>query len=325
MSITVNSNYNSYLPPHNIIAEEIIIGYLLSDSIIARNIINNIHSYLFILEKHQILYLNLIEIYNKYSRADIPKLINKLWTKNLLRIIGGIEEIVTLIQKTQSIAAYYDENIHIQYFIEILYYYYIKRLFIQYSYCVLELSYINNISTQQIYTKSTQYIQKIGQILSLQKRNYFNNLVNQFILNIYLNENKNIDVNILSGFKDLDELTHGFKKGDLIVIAGRPSMGKTSLAINITNHLILNLQLSVYIFSLEMSKQEILDKIIAINSNVNINNIQQKIIRSYEWKNIQTTCNMLLKSQLSIDDEGNASINYIKSQIKKYKTKKKQP
>nr|QJF58271.1 replicative DNA helicase subunit [Corallina officinalis]QJF58470.1 replicative DNA helicase subunit [Corallina officinalis]QJF58669.1 replicative DNA helicase subunit [Corallina officinalis]QJF58868.1 replicative DNA helicase subunit [Corallina officinalis] len=324
MSIPINNHYNTYLPPHNIIAEEIIIGYLLSDSIIARNIIDNIHSYLFTLEKHQILYLNLIEIYNEYSRADIPKLINKLWTKNLLRIIGGIEEIVTLIQKTQSISAYYDENIHIQYFIEILYYYYIKRLFIQYSYCILELSYIKNISTQQIYTKSTQYIQKIGQLLSLQKRNYFNNLVNQFILNIYLNENKNIDVNILSGFKDLDELTHGFKKGDLIVIAGRPSMGKTSLAINITNHLILNLQLSVYIFSLEMSKKEILDKIIAINSNVNINNIQQKIIRSYEWKNIQTTCNMLLKSQLSIDDEGNASINYIKSQIKKYKTKKKQ-
>lgn len=323
MSITVNSHYNSYLPPHNIIAEEIIIGYLLSDSIIARNIINNIHSYLFTLEKHQILYLNLIEIYNEYSRADIPKLINKLWTKNLLKIIGGIEEIVTLIQKTQSISTYYDENIHIQYFIEILYYYYIKRLFIQYSYCILELSYIKNISTQQIYTKSTQYIQKIGRLLSLQKRNCFNNLVNQFILNIYLNENNNIDVNILSGFKDLDELTHGFKEGDLIVIAGRPSMGKTSLAINITNHLILNLQLSVYIFSLEMSKKEILDKIIAINSNVNINNIQQKIIKSYEWNNIQTTCNMLLKSQLSIDDEGNASINYIKSQIKKYKTKKK--
>nr|YP_009589103.1 replicative DNA helicase subunit [Corallina ferreyrae]QBL75619.1 replicative DNA helicase subunit [Corallina ferreyrae] len=323
MSITVNSHYNSYLPPHNIIAEEIIIGYLLSDSIIARNIINNIHSYLFTLEKHQILYLNLIEIYNEYSRADIPKLINKLWTKNLLKIIGGIEEIITLIQKTQSISAYYDENIHIQYFIEILYYYYIKRLFIQYSYCILELSYIKNISTQQIYTKSTQYIQKIGRLLSLQKRNCFNNLVNQFILNIYLNENNNIDVNILSGFKDLDELTHGFKEGDLIVIAGRPSMGKTSLAINITNHLILNLQLSVYIFSLEMSKKEILDKIIAINSNVNINNIQQKIIKSYEWNNIQTTCNMLLKSQLSIDDEGNASINYIKSQIKKYKTKKK--
>nr|YP_007878187.1 replicative DNA helicase subunit [Calliarthron tuberculosum]AGA63798.1 replicative DNA helicase subunit [Calliarthron tuberculosum] len=323
MLIKVNNYYNKYLPPHNIIAEEIIIGYILSDSITAPNVINNIQSCLFTLERHQIIYLNVTEVYNIYSQTDIPKLINKLWTKNLLNPVGGVKQIIELIQKAQSISNYYDENIYIQYFIEILYYHHIKRLFIQYSYCILELSYIKDIAIQQIYRKSIQYIHKIAKVLLLQKRNHFNNLINKFILKTYLDESKNKAVNILSGFKDLDQVTKGFKQGDLIIIAGRPSMGKTSFAINITNHLIRNLQLSVYIFSLEMSKTEILDKILAINSNIKVNNIQQKIIQIYEWKNLQVACQMLLQSQLSIDDEGNASIDYINHKYKIIKQKKR--
>ena len=124
-------------------------------------------------------------------------------------------------------------------------------------------------------------------------------------------------------FIELDLLTQGFKLGDLIIIAGRPSMGKTSLAINIAHYVLLKLQVSIYIFSLEMSKQEILDKIISIESNIKYKNVQDKIITTHEWDSLQNTCERLLQSNLHIDDNSNVSIEYIKYQTKKYQTKKK--
>ena len=80
------------------------------------------------------------------------------------------------------------------------------------------------------------------------------------------------------------------KTGELIIIAGRPSMGKTSFAINITQHLIFNLKIRVHIFSLEMSKNEILDKLIAISTNIALQQIQNKVINKKDWPNIQTIC-----------------------------------
>lgn len=315
------NNYYYHLPPHNILAEEIVIGHCLSETIITSK---SIDSYLFTLEKHQIIYLNNLKIQdrNNNDESPIPQLINILWSKKLLNKIGGIQLIIELIQKSQTISAYFTNEIHLEYFIDILYYSYTKRLFIQYSYCLLQLSYNSTISAQYIYKQSKQYLQKIATIIKLQKDKQCNNLVKQFLFNFYFKNNPTNNTNILSGFKELDILTKGFKSGDLIIIAGRPSMGKTSLAINIANYIILQLQLSVYIFSLEMSKDEILDKILAIESNIKIKDIQQKVIQTCEWKNLQKICLLLLKANLNIDDEGNASIEYIKSQAKNYKIKK---
>lgn len=99
-------------------------------------------------------------------------------------------------------------------------------------------------------------------------------------------------------------------------------MGKTSFALNIANQIISTSQYNIYFFSLEMSKKEILDKLIALNSNIPLNNLNKQIIKKYEWDKLQNACKKLIQSQLYIDDQGYTSINYIKSQIENY-TKKK--
>jgi len=100
-------------------------------------------------------------------------------------------------------------------------------------------------------------------------------------------------------------------------------MGKTSFAINLIYNLIFNLKLSVHMFSLEMSRNEILDKLISIASKVTLHNIKNKTIKEEEWISIQKICKLLILSPLNIDDEGDASIDYIKSQCKNYIVKKK--
>nr|YP_010471040.1 putative replicative DNA helicase [Synarthrophyton patena]UVF62869.1 putative replicative DNA helicase [Synarthrophyton patena] len=304
------------LQPQNILAEEALLGYLLVNDIITNNIITIIKSDFFSLEKHQILYLNILNIYNKYAYMSITHLIYLLWQKQVLSKIGGLNQITHLIQKAQVLLSYSEKNSYIKEYIKIIYHHYTKRIFIQYSYNILQLSYINKISTNQLYNKSTQYLQEISKILELQTNNKLQDLISNFLLQFHNKIENNIKHPILSGFKTLDNITDGFKYGDLIVIAGRPSMGKTSFAINIANHIIFELNLGVYIFSLEMSKNQILDKIISIKSKISTNKINKKRITIYEWQNLHKTCQSLMKSHLNIDDNGYASINYIKSKAK---------
>ncbi len=313
------------LPPQNILAEEVLLGHLLVNEITAHNIINIVKSDFFSLEKHQILYSNIINIYNKYNHMNTTHLIYLLWNKKLLNKIGGLKQITKLIQKSQVLLSYSEKNNLLQEYIKIIYRHYTKRIFIQYSYNILQLSYISKISTRQLHNKSTQYLQEINKLIELQDNNKLHYLISNFLSTFHATIRGQVNQGILSGFMALDEITHGFKNGDLIVIAGRPSMGKTSFAINITHHIIMRLNLGVYIFSLEMSKNQILDKIISMSSKIAINNISNKRIAPNEWQNLHNTCKLLMRSNLQIDDEGNTSINYIRSKTKllQYETKKK--
>jgi len=317
----MNDSNNKRIPPHNLIIEEIIIGYLLSNSILKKQIIHSLNSNFFILNRHQILF-NQINTINKQNKvSNINKVINILWSNNLLKEIGGIEYIFYIIQQSQSLFAYHNEDEYIQYFIKILQRHYAKRLFLQYSYSIFQLNYFQKLSITQIYNKAINYLNTISNSISIKDEGNFKNNISIFLSQV--NKLNKKDIYISSGFQDLDKITQGFKQNELIIVAGRPSMGKTSFAINIVYNLIFNLTLSVHMFSLEMSRNEILDKLIAIASKVTLHNIKNQIIKEEDWIKIQRICKLLISSPLNIDDEGNASIDYIKSKCKNYIVKKK--
>ena len=302
--------------PQNILAEEIIIGHILYDTHMKQYIIKKINHNFFSLKKHQIIWFYILNTNTANQSKHITKIISQLWTNNILDHIGGIKHILNIIQKSQTSFIYVHTYNYIDYLIYILSKHYIKRLFLQYSCNIFQFSYIYNISNEQIYKKSIQYLNTISNHYYTEKQLNLKHNISTFLQEINTS-NKN-NTNILSGFKELDKITHGFKAGELIIIAGRPSMGKTSLAINITHYLICNLKLPVHIFSLEMSKHEIIDKLIAISSNVSLHYIQNKTIKEQDWYNIQKSCNTLISLPLYIDDNGNASINYIESQCKNF-------
>ena len=304
--------------PQNILAEEIIIGYILYDTNIKQYIIKKINHNFFSLKKHQIIWCYILNTNITKHSTDITIIISQLWKNNILDQIGGIKYILNIIQKSQTSFLYVHTYHYIDYLIYILSKHYIKRLFLQYSCNIFQLSYIYNISNEQIYKKSIQYINTISSHYYTENQLSIKHSIGIFLQQINT-PNKN-NINILSGFKELDKITHGFKAGELIIIAGRPSMGKTSLAINMTYYLICDLKLQVHIFSLEMSKHEIIDKLIAISSNVSLHYIQNKTIKKEDWYNIQKSCDTLISLPLYIDDNGNASINYIKSQCENFTT-----
>nr|YP_009541786.1 replication helicase subunit [Neogoniolithon spectabile]AYR05995.1 replication helicase subunit [Neogoniolithon spectabile] len=307
----------------NTLAEEIVIGHLLNSQINYRQILEQLHIHLFNLEKHRIIFLGLLNIYKEHLENPLHRVSKQLWTKNLLYKIGNIKNILKIHGKSQTLLLYYKKNTYLQYFIDILYYHYIKRLFKQYGHYILQLSYIYTIHLKDIQLRSTRYLDKITYILSTNQNQRNQHTFSHLILKKYIQTTVQQSDNIFSGFKHLDEITKGFKPGELIIIAGRPSMGKTSLAINIAYYITIKSNLPVYLFSLEMTQQEILEKMLALGSGININYLQERSIQQNHWINLQKILHLIVKSKLKIDDTGETSISYIRKQCLALKFKKK--
>lgn len=319
--LTNSRHSNIYIkkfPLHNIVAEETIIGYLLSGKSLKKTLTKSINIHFFSLRKYQLLYFHIINTETKYEELNIIKIIHKLWSSNLLENIGGVNYIIYSIQKSQNLYISYNDYTHLKYLIKILHYYYIKRLFVQYSNSIIEIVYFYNVSLNKIYQLSIKSLNTISQIYNRHNPKNINNDIHNFLYYTHQPSKKN--QNISSGFKDLDKITHGFKNGDLIIIAGRPSMGKTSFAINIIYHLSLNLNIKVHMFSLEMSKNEILHKLISLIANIKTIQIATSLIKKEDWPTLQKACKILMSSYISIDDNGHSSLSYITSQCKTHNT-----
>ncbi len=319
-----NKYYSSYkkCPIHNLLAEEIIIGFLLSHLSVKNKIINSVNIYCFTLQRYQLLF-KYITVTNQdrqinENKYHLVRLIENLWKKELLHNMGGLSEVIKCIQKFQAINSlgYRSEYIYLKYFINTLHYYYAKRLFVQYSNYLIELNCFYNKKIKKIYkeaSSSLSIIKNIYQISTTQE------LKAQIQTYIYKTKRlQHAQTEMFSGFEDLDRLTNGFNQGDLVIIAGRPSMGKTSFALNLLYYLACQHNKPVYMFSLEMSKNEILDKLIALVSNISIQIIQKKNLTETQWSKIQKACSKLSQLPIYINDNGHSSIDDIKNQCSEY-------
>nr|YP_010851103.1 Replication helicase subunit [Aphanocladia stichidiosa]WGH13902.1 Replication helicase subunit [Aphanocladia stichidiosa] len=279
----------------------------------------------FFLETNQIIYLQLNSI-NKQNNTY--KVIYKLQKKNLLLKIGGVEKISRMMKQSQIFISsskinYYTENL-----IKILKYHYIKRLIIQFGYNIIKIGYIENLNNNSLYTKILSYIYLIEKQINQDTPNKILNikdLVAKKLLELkYQNINlfNQIENKIIkSGFFEIDNIIPNLPKGNLIIIAGRPSIGKTSFAINIAYNVFFYQKISVLIFSLEMSNYEIFNKIISIASKININSQNIKELTKQEWNKVSSICNILLNHNIYINDKDNVEINYINQIAKNLKKK----
>jgi replicative DNA helicase len=121
----------------------------------------------------------------------------------------------------------------------------------------------------------------------------------------------------LSSFQELDSILQGFQKYDLIVIAGRPSMGKTAFSLNIGINIIKQYKIPLIIFSLEMSRQQIIYRLISTDSEINSNRLKSGKMNAWEWKLLSKSMKEISELPIFIDDDPNINISDIRSKIKK--------
>lgn len=261
--------------------------------------------------------------YLQKKKINFYEILNILEEIQVLETIGGIQTVNNLMKQSQVfISSFHYINFYLQEMLILIKENYIKRLMIQYGYNIIKLGYLPKISSSKIYDKALIYLNTTHNNVKKEDTNNLGKLITEFILakqvkkKLYKNNDKDTENirkdSLISGFKEFDKIIGGLSKGELFIIAGRPSTGKTSFAINIVNNIISNIKnIGIYFFSLEMSGKQILHKLISINSRITLNKITQYKLCTLEWIKIIELCYQMININLQIDDNPNISVDYI--------------
>nr|YP_009628595.1 replication helicase subunit [Acrochaetium secundatum]QBX88378.1 replication helicase subunit [Acrochaetium secundatum] len=301
--------YNEQLPPQHNLAEEILLGGILLNFQVVEMTMQELTTESFATEIHQLIYATIIKIYLQDGYVNSIILINNLWNLGLLAKIGGINKILNLLRQAQVFVSSNIIENTMPYYIDLVKDKYIRRLLIQYGYNIIALAYLSSIEYSTAFFKAEKYLANIKLLTINKKADTVYKSLASLLFNLRSNHKTNNFIRHMSGLASLDKLTYGFAKGDLIVIAGRPSMGKTSLSLNIAYNILKKQHYGVSIFSLEMSREQILYKLLSIASSISTNNIRLGQLTSHEWNQLQLVGSKLINSLIEIDDTANLSIS----------------
>nr|YP_009944671.1 Replication helicase subunit [Osmundea sinicola]QFR99965.1 Replication helicase subunit [Osmundea sinicola] len=312
--------YKQKLIPQNYLVEEILLGTIIIFPSLIIHIKNNVTKDLFFLEVHELIYIHLLE--HIYDKFNIINFIYILKSKNLLNKIGGLKKLINLMRQSQVFIDTSNINHYLEKLIYILHGNYIKRLIVQYGYNITKIGFISTLNNKYFYNKIRSYLELLEKEININEKQKNSLTSIKKLISIKLLElkhptiyNKNIDTikkdHIQFGFKQLDAITNGLPDGNLIIIAGRPSIGKTSFAINIAYNVFFYQKANICVFSLEMSTLEIVNKFLSISCGINFNQENILKLNTQEWKNIILICKQLIQNNIYINDTTNISITYI--------------
>lgn len=296
--------------PHNYVAEKIILSSLLISSEALEVVFRNVKVETFYFQNHQELYQIIIEMYTNQIPIDIITLNTFLQDNGKLEKIGGIKVLIDLINHVPNL-------IYLEQYINLVHDKFLRRSIIKLGYEIINSAYVTNIPLETILNDLEFQVFNLTNEIKTQKISSSAELLSNIFLDLKQKSINPTLSGISSGFYDLDSFTQGFQKSDLIVIAGRPSMGKTALALNISLNIIKNLNLPVLFFSLEMSKEQLTYRLLIHETNINGSRLKTGNLYKDDWANLNTIIQKLSILPLFIDDTSNPSIQDIKSKIKK--------
>jgi replicative DNA helicase len=295
--------------PHNFLAEKMILSCLLINSEAIEITLRTISVDVFYFKNHQEIYKAITLMYKNNISIDILTLISFLQDNGLLQKVGGLKVLIELLSQIPNLA-------YLEDYLRLVKDKFIRRSLIKLGYETINSGYITSIPLENILNDLENKLFNITNEIKPQK--LFSSA--ELLSNVFIElKTKSLDSKlsgITSGFYDLDTLTQGFQKSDLIILAGRPSTGKTALSLNIASNIIKNSKLPVLFFSLEMSKEQIMYRLLAMETNINHMRLKSGKLSQNDWLKLNKMIKILSKFPLFIDDTFDLSIQDIRSKIK---------
>ena len=299
---------DKYLP-HNFLAEKMVLNCLLINSESIEITLKTLSVEAFYFKNHQEIYKAITFMYKNKLPIDIITLSTFLQDNGLLEKIGGIKVLTELISQIPNL-------VYLEEYIRLIKDKFLRRLLIKLGYEAINSGYITNIPLETILNDFENKVFNLTNEIKTQKLFSSAELLNNIFFELKKKSLNNSLSGLASGFHDLDSLTQGFQKSDLIIIAGRPSMGKTALSLNIALNIIKNLKLPVLFFSLEMSKEQIMYRLLSIETNIIQSKLRSGKLYETDWTKLNKIIKIMSKLPLFIDDTPDLSIQEIRSKIK---------
>ena len=304
------------IPPNDIEAEQAVIGSMLTDKEAVSLAIEKLKEDAFYREDNKLIYSAILSLYSKAQPIDIITLKAELESMGVFEKIGGFEYIAELPDKVPTTA-------NAQKYINIVEEKYVLRNLIKTANEIIDLGYDQTEEVESIMDNAEKKIFNIMQ--NRNQKGYTpikDVLVDSFAELEQLYNQKQHITGVPTGFIDLDNRTAGLHNSDLILIAARPAMGKSAFALNIAANAATKSKIPVAIFSLEMSKEQMVNRILSSEAMVDSNKIRSGKLEDDDWNKIASALGPLSDSPIYIDDTPGISVMEIRAKCRKLKLEK---
>jgi replicative DNA helicase len=315
----LENNIGSILktPPHSIEAEQMILGGLLFDEDAYNNVAGFLHEGHFYRKEHQIIFHHIIKLKSFNKNVDAITIADSLVQSNELEYIGGYDYINNLIDATFSAA-------NIKSYADIVRERYVLRELVRVGSEIAENAYApNGRDTDIILDESEQKIFAIKDLNSSNKQfadlKVLLNSVIERTIQMSQREDKDAVTGIATHYSQLDEYTSGLQPGELIIVAGRPGMGKTSFALNIAENIALQNNLPVAIFSLEMTGEQLVQRLLSSTAMVDQGAIKRGDLSYDEMDKLYLAMNKLKSAPIHIAETPGINVLDLRARVRRLK------
>ena len=284
------------IPPQNIDAEKSLLGAVLIDEETLADISEHVTTKDFYEKRHSIIYGGMMRLYEKNNPVDLLTLTDELKRKKELDTIGGSAYLTELTN-------YVPTSAHAEAYAELVAQKAIRRRLIKASGEISELGFNEDTTTQELLERAEAELFSVSdQSLKQDLASIESILTESFDRMEELHRNKGALRGVRTGYQDLDNMTAGLQRSDLIILAARPAMGKTTLVTNLAYNIATMAKQSVLFFSLEMSKEQLVDRMLADASGVDAWNIRTGNLSDDDFGKLSEAMGELAEAPIFIDD-----------------------
>jgi replicative DNA helicase len=298
------------LPPQNIEAEESILGGILLDPNAMERVVDLLVVDSFYVPSHREIYQAALTLHLQGKPTDLMSVTIWLQDNNLLDRIGGTVKLAQLLNRTVS-------AVNIDRFATLVMEKYIRRQLIGSGHEIVGLGFDTTLELEKVLDESQQKIFRLTQERPQQGLVPIADTLVQTFNNIESLHQKTSLPGIPCGFYDLDAMTSGFGRSDLIIIAGRPSMGKTSFALNVAHNIAKEQHLPIAVFSLEMSKEQLSQRLLAAEAEIDSNRLRSGRLSQNDFEPLVRAMGDLANLPIYIDDTANITVTQMRSQLRR--------
>lgn len=299
------------IPPQNLDAEASLLGAILIDTDAIVKIADTITPDDFYDDRHKRIYEAIVQLYEKHSPIDVLTLSNQLKSSQLLEMVGGSAYLTELTNFVPTAA-------HVEQYAEIVSQKALRRRLIKASQDIVGLGYDEAQSLQALIEDAEARLFEVSQKHVKQDISSIETILGDSFDRLdELHKDKGKIRGVPTGFKDLDNILAGLQRSDLFILAARPSMGKTAFALNLAHNVALKSEQPVLVFSLEMSKEQLVDRMLSMESGVDAWALRTGNLTDADFEKIGQAMGSLSEAQIFIDDTPGITVSELRTKARR--------
>ncbi len=286
------------VPPHNIDAEQAVLGAILLDNLVVPKVVRHIRAEDFYMQSHRVIFEVILELDEGGQAADLVTVTESLRRKGELEKVGGISYVATLanIAPTAANAEYYAHIVEEKALL---------RNLINLATRIAGMGYEGGEDAERLMEEAERMLMELGSRRTSTIFTEIKDILKDAFKHLeYLYKNKGEITGVPTGYTDLDRICQGFQPSDLIIVAARPSMGKTSFGLCVAYQAAVQTSKPVAVFSLEMSKEQLVQRMLCAEAKVDHHKLRRGEMGEEDWVKLANQAREMARLPIFIDDSG---------------------